>query len=50
MTKDFVGSTIIGATSPEQLDETLAAAEARIPDEALSACDRIAKEIRYPLG
>ncbi len=50
LTKDFVGSTIIGATSPEQLDETLAAAEARIPDEALSACDRIAKEIRYPLG
>ncbi len=50
LTKNFVGSTIIGATSPEQLDETLAAAGARIPGDAISACDRISEEIRYPLG
>ena len=50
LTKDFVGSTLIGATHPDQLDETLAGAEARIPEDALAECDRIAKEIRYPLG
>jgi aryl-alcohol dehydrogenase-like predicted oxidoreductase len=48
--QDFVGSTLIGATHPDQLDETLAAADAVIPDDALKACDRVSKEIRYPLG
>ena len=50
LSKDFVGSTIIGATHPDQLDETLAGAGAKIPEDALAACDRISKEIRYPLG
>ena len=50
LSKDFVGSTLIGATHPDQLDETLAGAGAKIPEEALAACDRISKEIRYPLG
>jgi aryl-alcohol dehydrogenase-like predicted oxidoreductase len=50
LTKEFVGSTLIGATRPDQLDASLAAASARIPPEAIEACDRIAKEIRYPLG
>ena len=45
---DFVGSTLISGTRPEQLGEHLAAAEAQIPADALSAFDRIAKEIRYP--
>ena len=31
LTRDFVGSTLVGATSPEQLDETLAAAEVTLP-------------------
>ena len=49
LTRDFVGSTIIGVTSPEQLDDHLAAAEVKLPAEALAACDRLAKEIRYPM-
>jgi aryl-alcohol dehydrogenase-like predicted oxidoreductase len=47
---DFVGSTLIGATSPEQLDETLAAAQVRLDPAALEACDRISREILYPMG
>ena len=50
LTRDFLGSTLIGATRAEQLDETLAAADATLPDDALAACDRIAREIRYPMG
>jgi aryl-alcohol dehydrogenase-like predicted oxidoreductase len=50
LTRDFVGSTIIGATAPEQLDETLAATDAALAPDALAACDRIHREIRYPLG
>ncbi len=50
LSKNFVGSTIIGATHPDQLDETLAGAGAKIPEDALAACNRISKEIRYPLG
>ncbi len=50
LTRDYVGSTIIGVTSPEQLDEHLAAADVTIPDDALAEAQRIAREIRYPLG
>jgi aryl-alcohol dehydrogenase-like predicted oxidoreductase len=50
LTRDFVGSTLIGATSPEQLDETLAAADTTFPTEALAQVDAISREIRYPLG
>ena len=50
LTKPFVGSTLVGVTAAEQLDEHLAAAEARIPAEAIEACDRLAKDIRYPMG
>ena len=46
---DFVGSAIIGVTSLEQLAEHLAAADAKLPPEALAAVDRISKEIRYPM-
>ena len=35
---------------PEQLTETLAAADAKIPPEALAAVDQISKEILYPMG
>jgi aryl-alcohol dehydrogenase-like predicted oxidoreductase len=49
LTRDFVGSTIVGATSAAQLDAQLAAAEARIPEDALAACDRLAREIRHPM-
>ena len=47
---DFVGSTIIGATTPEQLTDTLAAADTPLSAEVLAACDQVTKEIRYPMG
>jgi aryl-alcohol dehydrogenase-like predicted oxidoreductase len=50
LTRDFVGSTLVGVTDPAQLDEHLAAAEVKIPGDALEACDRLAREIPYPLG
>jgi aryl-alcohol dehydrogenase-like predicted oxidoreductase len=50
LTRDFVGSTLIGATSADQLEETLAAAAATIPPDALARVDAISREIRYPMG
>jgi len=50
LTRDFVGATLVGATAPEQLDATLAAAEVTIPPEALGRLDAISREIRYPMG
>ncbi len=49
LTRDFLGSAIIGVTSTEQLAEHLAAVDAKLPPEALAAVDRISKEIRYPM-
>ena len=49
LTRDFVGSTIFGVTSVDQLDEHRAAAETEIPADALAAVDAIAREIRYPM-
>jgi len=46
----FVASTIIGATTPEQLDATLAAMEITLSDEVLKACDKVHQEILYPMG
>jgi aryl-alcohol dehydrogenase-like predicted oxidoreductase len=50
LTRDFLGSTLIGATHPDQLDDLLAAADAKLPPEALAAVDKISREIRYPMG
>ena len=50
LSRDFVGSTIIGATHPDQLDETLAAAGLVLSDECLSEIDRISRELLYPMG
>ena len=47
---DFVPSTIIGATHPDQLDETLEAAETCLSEELLSECDSVNQEILYPMG
>jgi len=47
---DFVPSTIVGATNPSQLDETLAAAETILPVELLKECDGVNQEILYPMG
>ncbi|MBN2816421.1 MAG: aldo/keto reductase [Campylobacterales bacterium] len=47
---DFVASTIIGATTPEQLDATLEAMNLELSDEVLKACDKVHQEILYPMG
>jgi aryl-alcohol dehydrogenase-like predicted oxidoreductase len=50
LSRDFVASTIIGATRIEQLDDTLKAADVTIPIEALSKVDALTREIMYPMG
>jgi len=47
---DFVASTIIGATHPDQLDATLAAMELTLDKELLEACDDVHDETLYPMG
>jgi aryl-alcohol dehydrogenase-like predicted oxidoreductase len=47
---DFVGSTLVGATHVEQLDDILAAADVTLSKEALDAVNKISREILYPLG
>jgi aryl-alcohol dehydrogenase-like predicted oxidoreductase len=49
LSRDFLGSTLVGVTHESQLDEHLWAAEVSLSAEALAACDRIAKEIRHPM-
>jgi aryl-alcohol dehydrogenase-like predicted oxidoreductase len=50
LSRDYVGSTIIGATSVAQVEELLLAAEASLSAESLAACDAISREIPYPMG
>ena len=47
---DWVPSTIVGATSPAQLDDTLKAADVILSKELLDECDSVNKEYLYPLG
>ncbi len=47
---DFVASTIVGATKPEQLKPSLAAAGVELSREILKELNRILKEIPYPMG
>jgi aryl-alcohol dehydrogenase-like predicted oxidoreductase len=47
---DFVPSTIIGATHPVQLDETLKASDVVLSQELLAECDVVNQEILYPMG
>lgn len=49
LTRDFLGSSLVGVTHPDQLDDHLRAAELALPADALAACDRLAKEIRHPM-
>ncbi len=50
LSRDFVASTLIGATDARQLEESLAAASVTLDPAALSACDAISKAVPYPLG
>lgn len=47
---DFVASTIVGATHPDQLDDILAAADLTLEAETLRKIDAVSKEILYPMG
>jgi aryl-alcohol dehydrogenase-like predicted oxidoreductase len=47
---DFVGSTIIGATTPEQLGDSLAAADVTLSADVLKACTAVTRDILYPMG
>ena len=47
---DFVASTIVGATSPEQVPELLAAAEVVLEPETLARINAVSREIPYPMG
>ena len=47
---DFVGSTIIGATTADQLKDTLAAADVSLSDDVKKACHAVTKDILYPMG
>jgi aryl-alcohol dehydrogenase-like predicted oxidoreductase len=47
---DFVGATIIGATSVDQLDDSLRAVDVTLSRDVLAACDAVTKEILYPMG
>jgi aryl-alcohol dehydrogenase-like predicted oxidoreductase len=47
---DFVASTIVGATSHEQMPDILAAAEITLEPAVMAQIDRISREIRYPMG
>ena len=46
----FVGSTIIGATRVEQLDDALRAADVKLAPDVRAACDAVARDIPYPMG
>ena len=50
LTKDYVASTIIGATDPDQLDDCLAAADVRLEPATLQAINQISTDLRYPMG
>jgi len=47
---DFVASTIVGATHPDQMDDIIAAADVTISSEANKRIDEISLEHRYPMG
>ncbi|MDY0264778.1 MAG: aldo/keto reductase [Epsilonproteobacteria bacterium] len=47
---DFVASTIIGARYASQLEESFKAFDLKLSPEILNECDKVQKEILYPLG
>ncbi len=47
---DFVASTIIGASSPDQLPPILAAADLTLAPEIMEKIDQVSQEILYPMG
>lgn len=47
---DFVASTIVGVTREDQLADIFAAADLKLSDEVMKACDAVTKDILYPMG
>ncbi len=47
---DFVASTIIGARYAHQLEESFKALEVKLSSEVLKECEKVQKEILYPMG
>jgi len=47
---EFVASTIVGASSPAQMPDILAAADLTLEPGILASIDAISREIRYPMG
>lgn len=47
---DFVASTIIGARTADQLDESFAAFDVKLSDEVMKKIEAIQQEIMYPMG
>lgn len=50
MNFDFVASTIIGARTADQLQESLAAFDVKLSDDVMKQCDEVHKKIPYPMG
>jgi aryl-alcohol dehydrogenase-like predicted oxidoreductase len=47
---DFVASTIIGARTANQLDDSLKALDITLSDEIIEACKKVQQDIMYPMG
>jgi len=47
---DFVASTIVGATHPNQMPDILAAADVTLTPETMKQINVVSREIRYPMG
>ena len=47
---DFVASTIVGATSLEQMDDIIEATDLILDEQTMKQIHKISREIRYPLG
>ncbi|MGJ4787127.1 aldo/keto reductase [Leptospira koniambonensis] len=47
---DYVASTIIGANTVEQLEESLKATDLILSDDILKKIDEVSKKIPYPMG
>jgi aryl-alcohol dehydrogenase-like predicted oxidoreductase len=47
---DFVASTIVGATSPDQVPDLLAAADVTLAPETLARINAVSRDLLYPMG
>jgi aryl-alcohol dehydrogenase-like predicted oxidoreductase len=45
-----VASTIVGASRFDQLADILAAADLTLSADVMKACDKVSREILYPMG